>query len=60
VDLDPVFGGNDAFKMDFANGARVSDWDAHGRDSYYVAAVVMSRSAATILDFLLATGADAT
>ena len=36
VSLDPAYEGTDAFKMDFADGARVSDWDADGRDSYYI------------------------
>ena len=35
-DLEPVFEGTDAFKMDFADGARVSDRDAKGRGNYYV------------------------
>jgi hypothetical protein len=36
INLDPVFEGTDAFKMDFADGARITDWDAYGRDHYYL------------------------
>jgi hypothetical protein len=36
INLDPKFEGTDAFKMDFADGARITDLDAHGRDHYYL------------------------
>jgi hypothetical protein len=36
VELKPVFEGTDAFKIDLEEGARVSDWDASGTNSFYI------------------------
>ncbi len=36
VELNPVFEGTDAFKIDLEEGARVSDWDASGTNSFYI------------------------
>jgi hypothetical protein len=35
IDLAPDLTGSDAFQVDFENGARISDWDAKGRDAYF-------------------------
>ena len=36
VELNPAFKGTDAFKSDLEDGARVTDWDASGTDSFYI------------------------